>query len=119
MTTTHIRSPSPVLSLSAACVVLVVALQGPLGTAASAAHADPADVDAKFLAALTSRGITFTSPEVGIAAGHVACDKLDGGETPTQVAQDVMNSSSLDGYHAGYFVGASIGAYCPQYAGKT
>jgi Protein of unknown function (DUF732) len=119
MTTTHIPSPSRVLSLSAACVVLVVALLGPLGVAASTAHADPANVDERFLAALTSHGITFTSSEVGIAAGHLACDKLDGGETPTQVAQDVMNSSNLDAFHAGYFVGASIGAYCPKYAGHT
>jgi hypothetical protein len=119
MTTIRIRSPSPVLPLLAACVVLVVGLLGPLGTAASPAHADPADVDERYLAALSSHGITYTSPEVGIAAGHLVCTKLDGGEAPTDVAKDVMNSSSLDGYHAGYFVGASIGAYCPQYAGKT
>ncbi len=119
MTTTHTRSPSRVLSVLAARVVLVVALLGPLGVAASTAHADPADVDAKFLAALTSHGITYASPQVGIAAGHAACAELDHGETPTQVAQDVMNSSNLDAYHAGYFVGASIGAYCPKYAGQT
>ena len=119
MTTTRIRSPCRVLSLLAARVVLVVALLGHLGVAASIAHADPANVDERYLAALSSHGITYTSPEVAIAAGHLVCTKLDGGEAPTDVAKDVMNSSSLDGYHAGYFVGASIGAYCPQYAGKT
>ncbi len=119
MTTTHVYSPSRVLSLLAACVVLVVAL-----LAASTAHADPADVDAKFLAELSSEGITFSSPEVMIAAGHVACTELDRGETPAQVAQDVMNnkdvltSSNLDGFHAGFFVGASILAYCPKYLGE-
>jgi hypothetical protein len=119
MTTTHVHSPSRVLSLLAACVVLVVAL-----LAASTAHADPADVDAKFLAALSSRGITHASPEVMIAAGHVACTELDQGETPAQVAQDVMNnkdvltSSNLDAFHAGFFVGASIAAYCPKYVGR-
>jgi hypothetical protein len=46
------------------------------------------------------------------------------GETPAQVAQDVMNykdvvsSSNLDAYHAGFFVGASIAAYCPKYVGR-
>ncbi|HYB36901.1 MAG TPA: DUF732 domain-containing protein [Mycobacterium sp.] len=119
MTTTHIRLPNRVLSLLAARVVLVVALLGPLGAAASTAHADPADVDAKFLAALRSQGIAYVSPQVGIAAGHAVCRELDQGETPTQVAQDVMNSSNLDGFHAGYFVGASIGAYCPKYGGHT
>jgi hypothetical protein len=28
----------------------------------------------------------------------------------------VINNSDLDHYHAGYFVGASIGAYCPYYS---
>ena len=124
MTTTHVHSPSRVLSLLAACVVLVVALLGPPGAAAATAHADPADVDAKFLAALSSHGITYGSPEVMIAAGHVACTELDQGETLAQVAQDVMNnkdvltSSNLDAFHAGFFVGASISAYCPKYVGR-
>ncbi|WP_424738293.1 DUF732 domain-containing protein [Mycobacterium sp.] len=103
----------------------MVALLAPVGAAASTAHADPADSDAKFLAALSSKGITYGSPEVMIAAGHVACEELDRGETPTTVAQDVMNnkdvltSSNLDAYHAGFFVGASIAAYCPKYLGRT
>jgi Protein of unknown function (DUF732) len=53
-----------------------------------------------------------------------ACTELDKGETPAQVAQDVMNnkdvlaSSNLDAFHAGFFAGASIGAYRPMYAGR-
>jgi hypothetical protein len=27
-----------------------------------------------------------------------------------------LSSSTLDSYHAGYFVGVSIKAYCPKYA---
>ena len=124
MTTTHVRSPRRVLSLWAACVVPVVTLLGPSGAATSTAHADPADSDAKFLAALSSKGITYASPEVMIAAGHVVCTELDNGETPTTVAQDVMNnkdvltSSNLDAHDAGFFVGASIGAYCPEHEGR-
>ncbi len=124
MTTTDVHSPRRVLSILAACVVLVVALLGQLGAAASTAHADPADADAKFLAELTSQGITFGSPAVMIAAGHVACAELDKGETPIQVVEHVMNnedvltSSNLDDYHAGFFVGASIAAYCPKYLGR-
>jgi uncharacterized protein DUF732 len=121
MTTTHAYSLSRVLSILAGCVVLAVTL-----LAASTAHADPADADAKFLAGLTSKGITFESPQGMIAAGHLACAELDRGETPTQVAQDVMDNkdvlagSNLDGFHAGFFVGASISAYCPKYvAGLT
>ncbi len=119
ITIAHVHSHSRVLSLWAACVVLVAVL-----LAASTAHADPADTDAKFLAALDSRGITYASPEVMIAAGHVACEELDRGEAPDQVAQDTMNNkdvlttSNLDGYHAGFFVGASIASYCPKYLGR-
>jgi len=80
------------------------------------AHANPNDE--RFLASLRSQGITYVSPEVGISAGHTACTELDQGKTPTQVAQDVINSSNLDGYHAGYCAGASIGAYCPKYAAQ-
>jgi hypothetical protein len=100
-------------------VVLVVAL-----LAVPTAHADPADTDAKFLAALDSRGITYASPEVMIAAAHVACEEIDRYEAPEQVALDVMNnkdvltSSNLDGYHAGFFVGASVAAYCPEHLGR-
>ncbi len=124
MATSHVHSPRRVLSLLAACVVLIVALLGPPAAAASTAHADPADADAKFLAALDSRGITYTSPQAMIAAAHLVCAELDQGETPAQVAEDAMNNkdvltnSNLDAYHAGFFVGASICAYCPKYLGQ-
>ena len=91
-----------------------VALMGPLGAAAPIARAEP--IDDRFLAALQSQGITYQSPEAAIAAGHLVCSELDHGETPQQVAQDVINVSNLDPFHAGYFVGASIGAYCPNHA---
>jgi hypothetical protein len=87
-----------------------VALLGPLGAAAPIARADP--IDDRFLAALQAQGITYQSPEAAVAAGHLVCQELDQGETREQVAQDVMNVSNLDPFHAGYFVGASIGAYC-------
>jgi hypothetical protein len=90
--------------------LLAVALAGPLGAPAPIARADP--IDDRFLAALQAQGITYQSPEAAIAAGHLVCTELDHGETKNQVAQDVLNNSDLDPFHAGYFVGASIGAYC-------
>jgi hypothetical protein len=98
----------------AAQLVLVVALLGPLGAAAPTAHADAAD-DA-FLSALRSKGISFGSPTAAEIAGHEVCDQLSLGRTSVQVATDVSKNSNLDGYHAGYFVGASITAYCPKFA---
>lgn len=80
-------------------------------------HADTNDD--KFLAALKSEGITdHVSPNHAIEAGHVVCQKLDQGMTPSQVAADVVNSSNMPAYHAGYFVGVSIKEYCPQYTPK-
>ena len=68
------------------------------------------------LAELKSEGITdHVSPSHAIDAGHMVCQKLSDGMTPNEVAYDVLNSSSMPGYHCGYFVGAAIDAYCPQY----
>ena len=98
-------------------IAIAVGLLGPMA-AVSTAHANTADN--KFLADMKSEGITdHVSPQHAIEAAHSVCQKLDGGESPTQVAGDVLNNSSMPAYHAGYFVGASINAYCPQYASKV
>ncbi len=112
MTRTQIRNPSLGLLLSAAGLVPAVGLLGLLGPTPTA-HATAAD-DA-FLAALTAKGINYESPETAIRSGHLVCQELDSGVAPQQVANDVMANSHLDGYHAGYFVGVSIRAYCPKY----
>jgi hypothetical protein len=94
-------------------VVMAVALLGPLG-AASTARAD--SNDDKFISVLKQQGITdHVSPAHAIEAGHMVCQKLDGGASPSDVATDVVNSSNMPAYHSGYFVGAAIKAYCPQY----
>jgi hypothetical protein len=94
-------------------VAAAVALIGPLG-AVQTAHADTNDN--KFIAMMNSEGITdHISPSHAIEAAHSVCDKLGGGESPTAVANDVLNSSSMPAYHAGYFVGAAIKVYCPQF----
>jgi len=85
---------------------------GALGTGPTA-RADPTD-DA-FLTALRAKNINYPTPESALIAGHDVCHELGLGRTPPQVASDVMGNSQLDGYHAGYFVGASMRAYCPRY----
>ena len=106
------RSPSPVRSLSVE-LALVVALLSLAGVAAPTAHADA--VDDNFLAALKAKGINFASAQAAVIAGHEVCDELDLGRQPSDVATDVTKNSNLDGYHAGFFVGASISAYCPRH----
>lgn len=116
MTRTQVRNPSLLVLLLAAGVVPAVGLLGMLA-ATPTAHATAAD-DA-FLAALTAKGINYESPETAIRSGHLVCQQLESGEAPQQVANDVMTNSHLDGYHAGYFVGVSIRAYCPKYGAQA
>ena len=113
MTTTQVRSPRAV-RLPTARLVLVVALFS-LGIAVPTARADA--VDTNFINALSSRGITFASPQAAIVAAHEVCDELDSGRASGDVANEVMQQSSLDGYHAGFFVGVSIAAFCPRHTG--
>jgi hypothetical protein len=111
--TTQVRSFSRVRS-GIAGLVPVVALASLVGVAASIAHADA--VDEKFLAALKAKGINFESPQKALIAGHMVCDQLDLGRQPSDVANDVTKNSNLGGYHAGFFVGVSIAAFCPRHA---
>ncbi|WP_421841740.1 DUF732 domain-containing protein [Mycobacterium sp.] len=94
-------------------LALVAALLSLTALATSTAHAD--GVDDAFLKAVKSKGINFASPQAAIIAGHEVCDELDLGRHKSEIANDVMSRSRLDGYHAGYFVGTSIAAYCPRH----
>jgi hypothetical protein len=94
-------------------LAVAVALIG-LPAAVSTAHADA--TDDQFLAELRSAGIgDQTSNAHAIDAGHFVCVKLDNGSTPAEVESDVKSSSSMPEYHAGFFVGASVNAYCPRH----
>lgn len=107
------HSPSHVRSLRTGLVPLV-ALLSLVGVSAPTAHADA--VDDTFLSALKAKGINFASSQAAIVAGHEVCDELDLGRQSSDVANDVTKNSNLDGYHAGFFVGVSIAAFCPRHA---
>lgn len=107
----RIRRPGWFPTLAAGSL-LAVGLLGPLG--APAAHADR--TDDTFVAVLKTRGIEHESKQAAVAAGHLVCRQLDMGKTQEQIATDVMNSSSIGGANAGFFVAVSERAYCPQYA---
>jgi hypothetical protein len=112
MTTIRIRKPAR-LSMLAAAPFVAAALLGPLG-AAPFAHAD--NTDDQFVAALRADGMEHESKQAAVSAGHLVCHQLDMGKTQEQIATDVMNSSGIDGEHAGFFVAIAERAYCPQYA---
>lgn len=100
------------MSLRLLAAAILLALFAPLTVAT--AHADT--TDDKFLAQLASEGITdHVSAAHAIEAGHFVCVKLDNGVSASDVANDVLNSSSMPAYHSGFFVGASIDAYCPRH----
>jgi Protein of unknown function (DUF732) len=111
----QVHSPRPLRSLVAG-LVLAVAPLSVMGAAAPTAHADYAVESSDFLGALSSRGITFTARQAAIAAGHEVCDELDQGRQASDVANNVMTQTDLDGYHAGFFVGVSIAAFCPRHS---
>jgi hypothetical protein len=115
--TTQPHSASPLRSLLAG-VILATALLGAVAQTVPAAHADAdtGSTSSTFLGALTAKGITFGSGQAAIAAAHQVCDELGQGKQASDVANEVMTQSTLDGYHAGFFVGASIAALCPRYS---
>ena len=113
--TLQVRSTSPLRSLLTG-IVLAFVLLSVVAVAAPAAHADYAVDSSNFLGALTSKGITFASRQSAIAAGHEVCNELDQGRQASDVANDVMTQTNLDGYHAGFFVGVSIAAFCPRHS---
>ena len=108
-----VHSVSPLRSILAG-LVLVAALFGVIAQMAPPAHAD-ADNGSNFLGALSAKGISFTSGPAALAAGREVCNELDQGKQASDVANDAMSRSNLDGYHAGFFVGASIAAMCPRH----
>jgi Protein of unknown function (DUF732) len=113
--TPEVRSPGLLRSLMAG-LVLAVAPLSVMGVAAPTAHADYAVDSSNFLGVLSSRGITYTSRQAAIAAAHEVCSELDRGGQASDVANNVMTQSALDGYHAGFFVGVSIAAFCPRHS---
>src|ERR1700739_3128480 len=84
-----------------------------IGLVAAAPTARADTTDQNFLESLRAQGITDQlSAAHAIEAGHFVCVKLDNGASPTDVVNDVLNSSSMPAYHSAFFVGASIDAFC-------
>jgi Protein of unknown function (DUF732) len=92
---------------------LVLTLLGLATVVSPTANADA--VDNLFVTAVKNKGIEFASPQAAIVAGHEVCDELDIGKQKSDIASEVMTNSNLDGYRAGFFIGASVAAYCPRY----
>ncbi|OBH87829.1 hypothetical protein A5681_13060 [Mycobacterium scrofulaceum] len=98
-------------STIAAATLAVVAL-----VAAAPAAADPSD-DA-FLGALADNGIVMNDPDTAISMARSVCAGLDNNQAPGLLAMKAMKGTTLTPKQAGFFVGLSVSAYCPQYKGQ-
>ncbi len=85
----------------------------------SAAPASADQMDDAFVAALTKNGITMPDRGNAIEMAHTVCAGLDRGEPSTALAMGIVKDTDLSPKQAGYFVGVSVSAYCPQYKGRT
>lgn len=73
------------------------------------------NADDRFLAALDSHGIQYANPQWAISGAYLVCGELDAGAQPQAIATQIEQNSNLDDWHAGFFIGASIAAYCPEH----
>ena len=103
-----------IIALAAMMVV------GAVGAAAALApRADADSTDVAFLAALDSKPITYPDAGYAIRAAWTICDQLDTGISAPVLVSTLAQVSYLNVGEAGYFVGASIAAYCPRHAAQA
>ena len=81
---------------------------------AATAHADPND--AQFLKNIRDNmGRQITDPQALIASAHDVCSDLQGGKSAEHVINGIrVGTQDWDYNEAGYFVSASVEAYCPD-----
>lgn len=81
------------------------------------ASAEP--TDDQFLGALSNYGIVVNDGNAAISMAHAVCAGLDKNPNSNLMAIKVSKEADLTPKQSGFFVGASIAAYCPQWKGKT
>lgn len=84
---------------------------------AAPAAADPAD-DA-FLSGLADNGIVINDPGTAISMAHTVCAGFENNQPASLLAMKAMRNTNLTPKQAGFFVGLSVSAYCPQYKGQA
>ena len=93
-------------------MIIAVLLSAAASLAAAPASADQTD-DA-FIAALANQGIPIDS-NTAIQMGRNMCALLDQGTKRPLLVMKMMKDANLSARQAGFFVGVSTSAYCPQY----
>lgn len=95
-------------------LIAALAFAALLGCAS--AHAD--STDDRFVAALVDEGVGKGIPPAKlIHLGHTICSDLGKGESVLDAMKGLF-TSGIGARDAGSLVGASIGAYCPQFSSE-
>jgi hypothetical protein len=90
-----------------------------VGALLSAAPASADPTDDAFLGALSKNGIVMNDGNSAISMARAVCAGFDKNPSSSVMAMKVMKEANLTLKQSGFFVGASISAYCPQWKGKT
>lgn len=79
--------------------------------------ASSADQDARFMTALSDKGIEFNEPaDTVVANAKVVCQNLDSGMSVPQVVAQFRQQAPKVAAHADDFVAISVRTYCPKYS---
>ena len=102
--------------LKALCMLVICAVVLSAVAVLFAAPASADETDDAFVAALDNYGIDVNG-DTAIAHGHAVCAALDRGQDSGLLAMKLMHDTKLNlsSKQAGFFIGASVAAYCPQY----
>ncbi len=71
--------------------------------------------DEIFLLNLELGDVYYSSAESAIQVATMTCDKLAEGVDPVALQIIAVQAGGYSAYDAGYFIGAAVNAYCPQY----
>lgn len=86
--------------------------------AAETTTARPLTRDEKFVQIIHDRGIfLYAKDEQIVKTAKLGCEALDAGNSIQDLMTVTRESGGISAKDAGYFVGASVIAYCPQHAG--
>jgi hypothetical protein len=83
----------------------------------SAAPASADATDGAFVDALAKDGIVIPDHNAAISMGHSVCAELDQSNKSSVLAMKLMKETDMTMKQSGYFIGAAVSAYCPQYIG--
>ncbi|SPM35580.1 hypothetical protein MRAB57_3405 [Mycobacterium rhizamassiliense] len=93
-----------------------------IGTAAiglaAAGTAAASSADDAFLSQMTAVGISFSSPQEAVRAGHQVCKELAAGKTEADIAVEIRSQTQLSPKQVAYFVVDASNIYCPRLASE-